>query len=60
MLVGLLVILILAGVALAMFPVDATVRKMIIFVLVVLFVLWVLAALGYVGDYGFVRSNRLP
>jgi membrane-anchored glycerophosphoryl diester phosphodiesterase (GDPDase) len=59
MLIGLLVVLILAGVALAMFPVDPTVRKMIIFALVVLFVLWLLAALGMIGDYGFARPTRL-
>jgi hypothetical protein len=57
MLIGLLIILILAGVALAMFPVDPTVRKLIIFALVVLFVLWLAAALGYVGDYGYAHPR---
>jgi hypothetical protein len=59
MLIGLLIVLILAGVALALFPVDPTIRKMIIFALVVLFVLWLFAALGYVGDVGFYRPARL-
>lgn len=49
MLIGFLIVLLIVGIAMAMFPVDAQVRKIIYFVLAVLFILWLCAALGLIG-----------
>jgi hypothetical protein len=58
MLIGFIIVLLIVGIALAMFPIDAQIRKFIIFALAVLFILWLCMALGFIGDYGYVRITR--
>lgn len=58
-LIGLLIVLLIVGIAMAMFPVDPTIRKAVYFVLFVLLVLWLCAAFGLFGnDIGYVRFYR--
>lgn len=58
-LIGLLIVLLIVGIAMAMFPVDPNIRKVVYFVLAVLLILWLCAAFGvFGGDVGFVRIYR--
>lgn len=49
MTIGLLIIVIVLGVVVALVPMDATVRKLVIAAAVILFVIWLLSVLGVWG-----------
>lgn len=53
MLFGFLILLVIVGVALAVFPVDPQIRRAIYFVLALIFVLWILVFLGVIGHWGY-------
>ncbi len=58
-LIGLLVLLIIVGVAISLLPMDPTIKRIVVVILVVLLLLWVLTAFGLVGDLGFTSRRRV-
>ena len=45
-LVGLIILLVFVGIALALIPMDQTIKRIIIIIVIVLFLIWLLGALG--------------
>jgi len=50
---GLLLFLLIAGIALASFQIEATIRKIIIGVILIVSAVWLFAALGWVSSAAF-------
>lgn len=52
-LIGILILVLVIGIAMAILPVDPMAKRIVWAILALVFVLWLLAAFGLIGDIGF-------